>query len=89
MLTGLIFFLRMTICPVTKFFHLIKDFYVPTFLPSIKLNLLLLFFCFAFKLFWYVFKMFFFGLPALNFVVGVITNLQSLNPELTGKPNVC
>ena len=51
MLTGLIFILRMTICQVTKLFHR-KQRFVFTFLSSIELDSLL-FFCFAFKLFWH------------------------------------
>ena len=53
------FFLRMTIFQVTKFFHRIKDLYVPTFLLSIELNSLLLFFVLPLSFFGMFLKRFF------------------------------
>ena len=55
------------------------------FLSSIERYSMLLFFCFALKLF----LVCFWQVGYLNFIVGVITNLQSLNPEHTGKSIVC
>ena len=59
------------------------------FSPQLNLIRCCCFFVLPLTFFGMFLKCFFFGLPVLNFIVGVITNLQALNPELTGKPNVC
>ena len=86
MLTGLILILRMTFYQVTKLFHGNKNLCL-LFYP--RLSLILCCGCFfAFKLFFGIFKNVFGSLAMPNFIVGVITNLQSLNPEHTSKPTV-
>ena len=79
---------RSVICQGTKLFHRNKDLHL---LFSSRLSLIL---CCCFS----VLSLSFFGMflkcflqfgYMLNFIVGVITNLQSLNPEHTGKPIVC
>ena len=88
MLTGLIFILRMTICQVTKLFHRNEDLYL-LFSSRLSLIVCCCFFCFSLKLFLVGFLNVFGSLAMPNFIVGVITNLQSLNHEHMGKPTVC
>ena len=68
------------------FFYRNKDLYL---LFDSRLSLIFCCCFFAFKLFFGIFVKCFWQFAMPNFIVGVITNLQSLNPVHNSQPIVC